>query len=471
MKREKYLLKNIGLLTISNFGSKILNIFLVPLYTNFLTTGEYGTYDLYATTILLLMPLLSLDIVEAVMRFALDKKNDPNDVLAIGLRKVSIAIIICASLAGINRCFNFIPIFSDYWYFLILLFTGNIVYDLLSQFSRGIEKISTVAAAGFLNTLSVLIFNLFFLLFLRLGLIGYFLANSLAYIVPVTFMIIRLKIWRHLRFDRINSSLKASMYAYSSPLVFNMMAWWVNNVSDRYIITLICGVAANGIYSIAYRIPSILNALQAIFSQAWTISAIKEFDRDSGPFYSKIYQLYNCLLLLLCSTLIIFDKLIARILFAKDFYQAWKYAPFLMISVVFGSLSGVLTGIFSAAKKTKVLATTTITGAFVNTGLNFLLVHKMGPIGAAIATLFTCAVVWGMRLTKAREIVKFDITLKKDLLAYGILLLQAVLLVIGDSKFFVMILICFIVLILLYASLIKRIVTGTLKIINNKLRR
>ena len=67
----------------------------------------------------------------------------------------------------------------------------------------------------------------------------------------------------------------------------------------------------------------------------------------------------------------------------------------------------------------------------------------MGPIGAAIATLFTCAVVWGMRLTKAREIVKFDITLKKDLLAYGILLLQAVLLVIGDSKFFVMILICF----------------------------
>lgn len=68
----KYLFKNIGLLTISNFTSKILTFLLVPLYTNVLTTEEYGTYDFYVVTALLLVPLLSIDIVDSILRFSLD---------------------------------------------------------------------------------------------------------------------------------------------------------------------------------------------------------------------------------------------------------------------------------------------------------------------------------------------------------------------------------------------------------------
>lgn len=68
MGRYKYLLKNIGLLTISNFATKFLSFFLVPLYTNILTTTEYGTYDIFNTTIGVLLPILTLNIQEAVMK-------------------------------------------------------------------------------------------------------------------------------------------------------------------------------------------------------------------------------------------------------------------------------------------------------------------------------------------------------------------------------------------------------------------
>lgn len=74
MGRYKYLLKNIGLLTISNFATKFLSFFLVPLYTNILTTTEYGTYDIFNTTIGVLLPILTLNIQEAVMRFSIDNK-------------------------------------------------------------------------------------------------------------------------------------------------------------------------------------------------------------------------------------------------------------------------------------------------------------------------------------------------------------------------------------------------------------
>ena len=46
------------------------------------------------------------------------------------------------------------------------------------------------------------------------------------------------------------------------------IGWWINNVSDRYIVTWICGLAANGVYSVAYKIPSLLSMFQQIFNQA-----------------------------------------------------------------------------------------------------------------------------------------------------------------------------------------------------------
>ena len=58
MNRYRYLLKNIGLLTLSSFATKLLSFFLVPLYTNILSTTEYGTYDLFNTTIGVLLPIL-----------------------------------------------------------------------------------------------------------------------------------------------------------------------------------------------------------------------------------------------------------------------------------------------------------------------------------------------------------------------------------------------------------------------------
>ena len=56
-----------------------------------------------------------------------------------------------------------------------------------------------------------------------------------------------------------------------------------------------------------------------------------------------------------CAGLILFDKLIAKILFGADFYEAWKYAPFLMISVVFGAMVQLLEVIISMIRQDKLL--------------------------------------------------------------------------------------------------------------------
>lgn len=458
MQKYKYLIKNIGLLTISKFGSKILSFILIPLYTNLLTTTEYGTYDIYSTTVSLMIPILTIQVVDSVVRFSLDENNNKAYVFSVGLKRVLFSSGIVAICVLLNWKLGIIPILAEYPICFFLMYSTEIAYSLLSQFCRGIERINDLAIAGIINSASMLGFNILFLVSMRMGLRGYFYANAIAYIMPAIFIIVRIRIWEYVCFD-CDKSLEKEMYMYSRPMVFNNLAWWVNNASDRYIVTWLCGAAANGIYSISYKIPSLLNVFQEIFSQAWTLSAVKEYNRKDSEFYKNVYEVYNVVMVLTCSGLIVFDKLIARIIFAQEFYSAWMYAPFLMLSVLFGALSGLIGGIFSAAKRSDVFAKTTILGASVNTVLNLVLVYTVGPIGAAIATLVSYILVWVARLHEANKIIGFAINLKRDMAVYLLLIIQSIVLFLDIGFIWknVLLVALLVIIIIMYRTTIKKI--------------
>lgn len=456
--KYKYLLKNMGLMTISNFASKILSFLLVPLYTTVLTTQEYGTYDLYTTTAFLLIPLFSVCISDAVLRFTLDKEKDIKDIFSISIIFYLRACACVIILVAINYIFGIIDIFNEYPLLFLLYFCLCLLSDILTQFARGFEKIFDVAISGILSSVTTISLNIVLLIVFPLGIKGYFIANSSAFGITALYLIFRLRIWKYLKYH-ISKDLKKEMATYSSPLILNQIGWWINNVSDRYIITWICGTAANGIYSVAYKIPSLLSVFQTIFNQAWTLSAVKELNEESNHFYTNIYKTYNCGLVIVCSFLIAIDKIIARFLFANDFYMAWKYAPYLILSVVFGSLSGLLGGIFTAAKDSKVIAKTTAVGASVNTILNVIFVYIVGPIGAAIATLISYILVWIVRLGKAKRVVIIDICLPRDIISYIIMVFQAIILFISNSLFlYVLETIAFLFLIIMYFNDLKVII-------------
>ena len=130
----------------------------------------------------------------------------------------------------------------------------------------------------------------------------------------------------------------------------------------------------------------------------------------------------------ICSLLIISDRFLAKILYAKDFYLAWEYVPFLMISIVFGALSGYIGGIFSALRNSKIFAFSTVVGAIVNIILNIVLVIFIGPLGGAIAAAISYWVVWLVRLYYMKKYVKIKLKLFRDNISYICLLIQSILL-------------------------------------------
>lgn len=433
MGKYKYLLKNVGLMTINNFGSKILSFLLVPLYTSVLTTEEYGTYDLYAVTIFLLTPILSLNIIEALLRFSLDKNNEKKEIFSITIKYYAIACTLCCCMICLNNFLDFIPTFREFSGYFILYFALSLLSDLMTQFTRGLERLFDVAVSGIISSLSMLVMNILMLLVFRKGLEGYFIAYCTSFAVTAGYLFIRVKAWKYISFLVKNRELEKDMKKYSMPMILNSIGWWVNNAADKYVVIWMCGTAVNGVFSVAYKIPSLLTMFQTIFNQAWTISAVKEFDENSGRFYANIYRLYNMLMVFVCSVLLVFNKVVAKILFAKDFYQAWRFAPYLTIAVVFSSLSILLGGIFAASKNSKVYGTTTMLGAIVNIVCNVFFTWKLGAVGAAFATMISNIVVWACRYIEAQKIIKMEINVKRDIISYVVLNIQALIMLIVNS--------------------------------------
>ena len=68
--RNRYLLKNIALFSIGSIGTKVINFFLVPMYTNVMLTSEYGIVDLITTIATIVVPIITFNFGEAITRFA-----------------------------------------------------------------------------------------------------------------------------------------------------------------------------------------------------------------------------------------------------------------------------------------------------------------------------------------------------------------------------------------------------------------
>lgn len=180
--------------------------------------------------------------------------------------------------------FNIFPQLNEYPIYLLLYFAGERFYIYFSNIAKGLDKVKEYAICGFINCIMTLLLNILFLTVFHLGINGYFIANILAFFIAGLYLMFKVKIWKYLKLHLNNKTQKHIMINYSKHLVFNSISWWINNSLDRYIIIWLLGTSENGIYSVAYKIPTIINVVQAIFNQAWTLSAVKEFDNKKGTF-------------------------------------------------------------------------------------------------------------------------------------------------------------------------------------------
>lgn len=404
--------KNFFIFFLGNFGSKIVSFIMLPFYTSYLTTTQYGTIDLVNSVVLLFAPLITLGIADAIFRFIMSKDYDSISVFTIGISINMIGWIILAILSiFFSKLIGF-----NYFNILLAILLSNTLYSLLSNFAKANNKLYVYSLLGLLQTIIFVCLNVIFIKYQSYGIIGYFASNIISNTVCILLYIFILKIWKYINIKKIDKKTFIAMIKYSLPLIPTTLSWWIIMLSDRYMITYFLGVSENGIYAIANKIPTILNTIVVIFVQAWQISSISMYEKDSSQlesFYSLSIDYYELLNFILGSILIFVSPFIMNILVKGNYSSGWVVVPFLIISIIFSSLSGYVAAIFSAFKKNIVVCTSVLIGALINIMLNYFFIPYAGILGAAIASSVGYMSVFIIRMIYSRKIINYNISYKK----------------------------------------------------------
>ncbi len=386
MGRYKTLAGNTVIFGICNFTSKLLVFFMLPFYTAVLSTEEFGLADMLTTTVGLLSPFLTIEIAQAAMRFAMDKDKSDSQVFSIGCLIIvggGIALFLLIPLIG-----RFLPL-KGYESLFLLLYIFTVFDSFLSLFARGRELVKLVGIAAVSSSFAVVISNLLLLFVFKFGIEGYIISRIIAHGVSCLILVVGGKIWSYLSF-KYDSSLFKEMVSYSIPLVPNQLSWWINQSSSRYFLNAYTSLGDVGLFSAASKIPTIVDTFRGIFVSAWQISMISEYDsRDADSFFTSIYKAYQVFLLVVTSVLIVLSKSLAHLLYSKEFFSAWTYAPILLIAVYFGSMVAFYSPIYLAHKKTNRLFFFTLVGAVITVVFSFILVPAFGVFGATISSVIS----------------------------------------------------------------------------------
>lgn len=414
--------RNTIVIGISNLGSKAISFILAPLYSYYLSTSQYGTMDLITTTAGLIMPLLCLDIYEAAFRFASDKKYDDKTVFSSSFSLSFLMSLLAIIVVGVLNIFINIPAVVS---FSILSAVVDANYQVLSQFARGQNRMKVFALSGVINSVVLFASDILFLVLLRYGLNGWMMAYIIGKVIACLYVMWAAKIKSCFSFRSISKTFYKEAVKYALPLLPTTSMWWVMNASDRYIITLYMGTAANGIYAVANKMPSLLSVFENIFYQAWQTSSINVLeDKHRDKFYSNVFQNYFRILATGVLGLLLILKPLTIHLFAHGYEDAWLCTSILVVGVMFHALSGNLGTMYVAFKSTKGALITSTAGAVTNTVLNYLLIPHGGLMAAATTTLIGYIVVLLYRWWDVKKFVKLRIKASFVALWLGLIIVQ-----------------------------------------------
>ena len=422
MNRYKKLFSDTVIYGIGTFGSKLLVFLLMPLYTAWLTTAQYGTAELITSTANLLIPIACVGISNGVFRFVAEKGSDK---VAVFSTSIALLAMGSAGFALLSPLLALVGYFDGYAWLIVLYVLSANLQSVAAQYVRAIDRSRLFALQGILNTLVTVLFNILFLAAWSMGVTGYVLSVIVGNLVTTVFLVLSARLWRVFRPSAIKGGIMKELLYFSLPLIPTTVCWLITDLSDRYMVTYFCGEGTNGVYSAAYKIPTVVNLISGIFMQAWQFSAVASSSQEDAckSFYSEVLRGFLSVIFIGASGLILLSRLLTDILLNASYFEAWRYMPTLLCAAAIEAIVSFLATVYMVKKKSMHSFLTATVGTVINILLNLFLIPRMGALGAALATLAAYAAVLAVRLVDAPRMIGFRLYLGR--MTVSILLLLA----------------------------------------------
>lgn len=422
MNNKDTLAKNTLMLSFGTLLSKGIQFVLIVLVSSWLSTEDYGTFDVICTYVTLLLPLLTLSTGEAVFRFSASGKTpeEQSHYITNGFFLVVCNFFLCT--VGIAVLSYFKVLSSKLVLPFLCLLAAQLLNHYLQAFLRAIKRLTMFTVSNVAFTFMITVFSILFVYFFQHGLTGLIYAYASGYSIANILIIISTKFWRYISFKKTSSRVLMQLIRYSFPLVPNDISWWVLNVSDRQVILVALGSAANGIYAIANKIPALCSSIFGMFGVSWQQSMVEHIEEERWQLYAnRVYNQMTSVLLTICSGILSVTFVFYTYMFDKKYSSGIIYVPILLTAIIFSTRMQFFGGVQIALKKTVENGITTVVGAIVNLIIDIVLIRFIGLYAAAISTLIANMVTDTLRRYRLKHVVCFRFELRTIfcLLIYG----------------------------------------------------
>ena len=433
--RNKELAKNTVILGIGQIVPKFLAMVVLPVLTTFLTTEVYGTYDLITSLAGLLIPLLTVQIQQAVFRFLLTKNeiHSKEEYISTAVAFVSFSSLIMLPIVFIVLKVGF-DIDNSSGILVCVLFVAEAYYHLFGQTVRGLGFNLKYSISVIIYATVNMVATIVFVALLKWNLNGVLISLSVGYLAADIYMLFASGMINHVSHKDVNTTTLRQLLAFSAPIVPSSISLWIVNLSDRLIIIHFLGKAANGIYAVANKIPTLYNTAYHVFSLAWMETATRVTDDgDPTDYYSDLFRnLYNFLIGVML-ILIPVTPLIFLLLVKGEYGVAINQVPILYFGVFFNSFVNFYSGIYIALKRTKQVGVSSAVGAILNATINLTMISKFGLYAASISTALSFMIIALYRAYDLNKIIKIKYRYKEIVLGMILFVLSSVLLYLGET--------------------------------------
>ena len=428
--------QRIGLIGLVSLLSSLSAMVMLPVLTKNMPLSDFGIWTQVNVTMGLVSTLMLLGLPDALTRFASAAKNREEVqerfwtifimILVWGSAIVLLFSYFSGTLAGILfhgdlSVARIVPI-------IVLVHSLNI---LLTYFFRTVQQMKRYSFFSFLT------------LVLDLALISALVLTGHGIFGAVLALLISRTLLFSIMFCLIVSSIGLRMpefkdirayLAFGLPIVPSIFSSWVVNSSDRFVINILLGTAAVAVYSPGYILGNIIGMFAGPLMLVLPVDLSKHYDRDRRDMVetmlNRSLKYYLALAIPSFFGLSLLSKPILSVLSTEEIAsQGYLITPFIAASMILYGITTILSNVLSLQKKTSQIGLIWMGAALLNLIATVALVHFLGVIGGAIATLVAFAFVFllmaflSSRYTKLRVDRVFLIkSLAASLLMSGVIL-------------------------------------------------
>jgi len=402
MTKKKHFLVDVVIYGLPLVFSRGMGFLLLPIYTRYLSPEDYGVLEMVTVLFVLLNLTLPLEIKQAVARF-LPEQNNREDKSKI----VSNAYWLTCAVFSIFAFFSFIfpetlsmILFDNIKHTLLINIAGasmlaNALFQAIQTQLRFDLKAKQAASIAMIYTFVTGAITIILMVVYSYGIKSMLLGQLSGSLIGMGIGLIHCYKGVKIKFIFDIPKLREMLH-YSTPLVFSSVGIYLGMFIDRWMLAKWLSLEDVGIYSVAYKFATVIGLLFFAIGQALVPLILNHYKEDATP--EKIDKILRLLLVLVLPALVFlsfFAESLVDFLTGGNFTRSASLIVWLAISVVLMNLYRFAPGM-DIMKKTKRIAAINLSAAALNIAMNAVLIPLYGSMGAAVATIASAALMFGL---------------------------------------------------------------------------